>query len=89
MAPGRRHGRRTPAIAPPANAAAIRLGHDLFFEPRLSANGRVGLRYLPSSRRKAFQDGRATGRGLATGTRNTPGLLQYASPALVRLGWRP
>ncbi len=56
------------------NAAAIRLGHDLFFEPRLSANGRVGCAtcHHPA---QGFQDGRATGRGLAAGTRNTPGLL--------------
>jgi cytochrome c peroxidase len=56
------------------NAAAIRLGHDLFFEPRLSANGRVGCAtcHQPA---QGFQDGRATGRGLAAGTRNTPGLL--------------
>jgi cytochrome c peroxidase len=56
------------------NAAAIRLGHDLFFEPRLSANGRVACAtcHHPA---QGFQDGRATGRGLATGIRNTPGLL--------------
>lgn len=56
------------------NAAAIRLGHDLFFEPRLSGNGRVACAtcHQPA---QGFQDGRATGHGLATGTRNTPGLL--------------
>jgi cytochrome c peroxidase len=55
------------------NAAAIRLGHDLFFEQRLSANGRVACAtcHRPA---QGFQDGRATGHGLATGTRNTPGL---------------
>jgi cytochrome c peroxidase len=56
------------------NAAAIRLGHDLFFEPRLSGNDRVACAtcHQPA---QGFQDGRATGHGLATGTRNTPGLL--------------
>jgi cytochrome c peroxidase len=56
------------------NAAAIRLGHDLFFEPRLSANDRVACAtcHQPA---QGFQDSRATGHGLATGTRNTPGLL--------------
>ena len=56
------------------NAAAIRLGHDLFFEPRLSANRRVACAscHKPA---QGFQDGRATGRGLVDGVRNTPGLL--------------
>ena len=56
------------------NAAAIRLGHDLFFEPRLSANARIACAtcHRPA---QGFQDGRTTGRGLANGSRNTPGLL--------------
>jgi cytochrome c peroxidase len=56
------------------NAAAIRLGHALFFDPRLSANRRVACAtcHVPA---KGFQDGRATGRGLANGVRNTPSLL--------------
>ena len=56
------------------NAAAIRLGHQLFFEPRLSANGRVTCAtcHMPE---QGFQDGRTTARGLADGVRNTPGLL--------------
>ena len=56
------------------NAAAIRLGHELFFDKRLSANGQVACASCHDPA-KGFQDGRATGRGLATGTRNTPGLL--------------
>ena len=56
------------------NAAAIRLGHQLFFEPRLSANGRVACSSCHQPER-GFQDGRATARGLAEGVRNTPGLL--------------
>jgi len=56
------------------NPAAIRLGHALFFEPRLSANRRVSCAscHMPG---RGFQDGRATARGLAAGIRNTPGLL--------------
>ena len=56
------------------NAAAIRLGHDLFFEPRLSANRRVTCASCHDPAR-GFQDGRATARGLVAGVRNTPGLL--------------
>ncbi|WP_310451143.1 cytochrome c peroxidase [Sulfuritalea sp.] len=56
------------------NAAAIRLGHDLFFDPRLSANRRVACASCHDPV-KGFQDGRRTGRGLVTGTRNTPGLF--------------
>ncbi len=55
------------------NPAAIRLGHALFFDPRLSANRRVACAtcHVPG---KGFQDGRATAHGLADGIRNTPGL---------------
>ncbi|MDP1732922.1 MAG: cytochrome c peroxidase [Sulfuritalea sp.] len=56
------------------NAAAIRLGHELFFEPRLSANRRVACATCHQPTR-GFQDGRAVGRGLVDGVRNTPGLL--------------
>ncbi|MCM2289267.1 MAG: hypothetical protein NDI67_09590 [Sulfuritalea sp.] len=56
------------------NAAAIRLGHDLFFEPRLSANRRVACATCHDPAR-GFQDGRATARGLVDGVRNTPGLF--------------
>ena len=68
-----------PRVADPGNrvsgnAAAIHLGHALFFEPRLSANGRVSCATCHRPDR-GFQDGRATARGLADGVRNTPGLL--------------
>jgi cytochrome c peroxidase len=56
------------------NAAAIRLGHALFFEPRLSANRRVACASCHDPAR-GFQDGRVVARGLVAGTRNTPGLL--------------
>lgn len=55
-------------------AAAIRLGRDLFFEPRLSANRRVACATCHQPER-GFQDGRAVARGLVDGVRNTPGLL--------------
>ena len=68
-----------PWTADPGNrvsgdAAAIRLGHALFFEPRLSANRRVACASCHDPAR-GFQDGRATARGLVAGTRNTPGLF--------------
>lgn len=56
------------------SAAAIRLGHDLFFDPRLSANRRVACATCHDPAR-GFQDGRTRARGLVTGTRNTPGLF--------------
>jgi cytochrome c peroxidase len=57
-----------------ASAAAIRLGHDLFFDPRLSASRGVSCATCHDPAR-GFQDGRAVARGLATGIRNTPGLF--------------
>ena len=56
------------------NPAALRLGHDLFFEPRLSANRRIACAFCHKPA-QGFQDGRAAARGLAEGVRNTPGLL--------------
>ncbi len=56
------------------NMAAIRLGQRLFFEKRLSANGKVSCATCHQPRR-GFQDGRPAARGLAPGTRNTPGLF--------------
>jgi len=56
------------------NAAAIRLGRDLFFETRLSANKRIACASCHSPA-QGFQDGRAVARGLVDGVRNTPGLL--------------
>jgi cytochrome c peroxidase len=82
------HGPWPPAIEPdPSNraagqAAAIDFGRALFFDPRLSADGRV---VCASCHRpdRAFQDGRplpATPRpaAAAAGSRNTPGLLDVA-----------
>lgn len=56
------------------NAAAIRLGYALFFEPQLSANRRLACASCHDPA-KGFQDGRAVARGLVSGTRNTPGLF--------------
>jgi cytochrome c peroxidase len=56
------------------NAAAIRLGHQLFFEARLSSNGRVACATCHKPE-LGFQDSRSTARGLADGARNTPSLL--------------
>ena len=65
---------RDPGNRVSTNAAAIHLGHRLFFEPRLSSNGRVACATCHDPAR-GFQDGRTTARGLAGGTRNTPGLF--------------
>jgi len=56
------------------NDAAIRLGFRLFFDPGLSANGRISCASCHDPAR-GFQDGRANAQGLRTGTRNTPGVL--------------
>ena len=56
------------------NAAAIRLGRNLFFEPRLSASRRVACASCHNPA-QGFQDGRIIARGLVDGVRNTPGLL--------------
>lgn len=74
------HGPWPPAwSADPGNRvsghpAAIHLGQRLFFDQRLSANGKVSCATCHQPHR-GFQDGRRVARGLATGTRNTPGLL--------------
>ena len=67
-----------PWTADPGNrvsgsAAAIRLGHQLFFEPRLSSNQRIACATCHDPLR-GFQDSRSVARGLKDGTRNTPGL---------------
>lgn len=56
------------------NAAAIRLGRDLFFDPRLSAGWRIACATCHDPAR-GFQDDRPVARGLVAGTRNTPGLF--------------
>ncbi|MDP1613681.1 MAG: cytochrome c peroxidase [Sulfuritalea sp.] len=65
---------RDPGNRVSGNAAAIRLGYALFFEPRLAANRRVACASCHDPA-KGFQDSRTVARGLVTGTRNTPGLL--------------
>jgi cytochrome c peroxidase len=56
---------------------AAELGHRLFFDPRLSANGRVACAtcHVPAL---LFTDGRATSRGLADTPRNAPTLVGAA-----------
>ncbi|MBI5109263.1 MAG: hypothetical protein HZA62_11000 [Rhodocyclales bacterium] len=56
------------------NAAAIFLGHGLFFDEALSANGKVACATCHNPAR-GFQDSRNVAKGLAPGTRNTPGLF--------------
>lgn len=65
---------RDPGNRVSGNPAAMRLGYLLFIDPGLSESGRVSCATCHDPDR-GFQDGRATGRGLATGVRNTPGLL--------------
>jgi len=75
-----RHGPWPAPFSPePSNRAAgngdaIELGEKLFFEPRLSAGGRVFCAscHVPY---RAWQDGRARALGLAETDRNTPSVL--------------
>ncbi|OGA19050.1 MAG: hypothetical protein A3I63_09300 [Betaproteobacteria bacterium RIFCSPLOWO2_02_FULL_66_14] len=75
-----RHGPWPPAFVPdPSNrvsgqSEAIELGERLFFEPRLSREGRFSCAscHVPGL---AFQDGRAQGLGRTELDRNTPSLL--------------
>ena len=67
--------------------AAVAWGRQLFFDPRLSASGRVSCAscHQPAP---AFQDGRQTARAIAdgkAGLRNTPSLLDAAQHRW--LGW--
>jgi cytochrome c peroxidase len=57
--------------------AAARLGQALFYDARLSANGRVACATCHQPER-AFTDGLPVAKGLGTGTRNTPSLLNEA-----------
>lgn len=56
---------------------AVALGQRLFFDLRLSANGRINCAtcHVPA---RAFQDGRPVALGLAAGQRNTPTLLDVS-----------
>ncbi|MFP6683451.1 MAG: cytochrome c peroxidase [Polyangiaceae bacterium] len=57
--------------------AAARLGHALFFDPRLSRNGKISCAtcHLPAL---LFTDGMTTSSGLAQTTRNAPTLVGVA-----------
>ncbi|MGA8006319.1 MAG: cytochrome c peroxidase [Burkholderiales bacterium] len=75
----------SPLATPPLDAtnrfasdpAAAQLGQYLFFYPGFSADGKISCAscHQPSH---AFSDGRPLAKGLATGTRNTPTLLNVA-----------
>ncbi len=77
--------RHSPLPEPPADttnrvaddARAARLGRALFFDARLSRNGRVSCATCHDPAR-AFSDGQAVSRGLALGARNAPGLFNLA-----------
>ncbi len=59
------------------NPAAVRLGHFLFFDKRLSGNGQVSCATCHDAA-KGLADGRSVGEGIARGTRNTPSLWNVA-----------
>jgi cytochrome c peroxidase len=67
---------------PSSHSSLVELGKKLFFDPELSADGKVSCAtcHQPS---KAFTDGRAVavGAGGKPGTRNTPSLLGSAKSA--------
>lgn len=71
-----------PPVTDPSNRfaqhpQALALGRDLFFDRRLSRNGKIACAtcHQPD---KAFSDGKPVAVALATGTRNTPALLGVA-----------
>lgn len=59
------------------NPQAVHLGNQLFFDPRLSRNGKIACAscHQPD---KAFSDGKPVAEAIAKGTRNTPSLLGAA-----------
>jgi cytochrome c peroxidase len=59
------------------SAAAAALGQFLFFDIRLSANGKIACASCHQPAR-GFSDGQALAKGLLPGTRNTPSLLNAA-----------
>lgn len=71
---------RDPANRVDGRAAAVAFGRALFFDPRLSADGRMACAGCHQPAR-AFQDGRATALGREAGRRNTPSVVDAA-------GWR-
>ena len=68
---------RDPSNAMSGNPAAIALGQRLFFDPRLSGDGRIACAtcHIPA---RGWTDGRAKARGLADVDRNTPTVLDVA-----------
>ncbi|MBV8034723.1 cytochrome c peroxidase [Roseateles sp.] len=79
-------GRLAAAPADPSNVVADRpeavaLGRRLFFDARLSANGRVSCASCHAPE-QGFQDGRPVGEGLATGSRRT-----MPVPAAAHASW--
>lgn len=56
---------------------AVRLGHGLFFDPRLSSGGRVSCSSCHDPQR-GFSDGKPLAEGIGTGTRSTPTLWNVA-----------
>ena len=68
---------RDPSNAMSGNPAAIALGQRLFFDPRLSGNGRIACAtcHIPA---RGWTDGRAKALGLAAVDRNTPTVLDVA-----------
>jgi cytochrome c peroxidase len=81
----RRIQQHSPLPAPPrdtSNAraddpAAARLGHFLFFDPRLSGNGRLSCASCHDPER-GFADGRTVSEGVRRGQRHTPALWNVA-----------
>jgi cytochrome c peroxidase len=59
------------------NGLAARLGHALFFDPRLSSNGAISCATCHDPYMR-FTDGRDIARAIGEGTRNTPTLLNVA-----------
>ncbi len=76
------HEKRAPAPLDATNAhltnpAAAKLGQALFFEPRLSSNGKISCAtcHIPE---QFFTDDKRLAEGLEKGTRNTPTILNAA-----------
>lgn len=70
-----------PSNAVAGNPAAAALGKRLFFDTRLSANGRVACASCHAPE-QGFQDGRPVGEGLGTGSRRT-----MPVPGAARASW--
>ena len=68
---------RDPSNAVSGQSAAVALGQRLFFDPRLSGNGRIACAtcHIPA---RGWTDGRARAQGLADVDRNTPTVLDVA-----------